>query len=139
MADTDVSDAPTSLCQDDAALVHFLGEYEDRLCYPQVDENRTDHEDSQLSTRSYTLSMIKHFFASFFVPRGAKATSVDSGLQALPSETTPLLVPPICRIEEPVDHESYGSNTPLSVLWIEVKTLVRYALPVFGFVYSASR
>ena len=59
-------------------------------------------------------------------------TSVDSALQAPPSETTPLLAP--------ADHESPspGSNAFLSVFRQEAKTLVRFALPVFGFVYSAS-
>ena len=56
--------------------------------------------------------------------------SVDSGLQAPPSETTALLAP--------VDHESPGSTAFLSVFSQEAKTLVRYALPVYGFVYSAS-
>ena len=55
---------------------------------------------------------------------------VDSGLHARPSDTTALL--------GPVDHESLGSNAFLSVFRQEAKILVRYALPVFGFVYSAS-
>ena len=56
--------------------------------------------------------------------------SVDSGSREPPSETTALLAP--------ADHESPGSNAFLLVFRQEAKTLVRYALPVLGFVYSAS-
>ncbi|KAH0831104.1 MATE efflux family protein [Lanmaoa asiatica] len=112
-----------------AIPVHFTGEHEDNGHNVRGDENRPDCENEQLSPRSFTPSMIEYLFASFFVPGGAKITSVDSGLQTSPSETTPLLASPTTYIEEPVDH---GSNAFLSVLWQEVKTLVRYALPVFG-------
>lgn len=101
------------------------GEYDDNQHNVRADENCSDHENERLSTPP-----TNRFFASFFVARNAKVTSIDSGPQASPSETTPLLVP--------VDHKSCESGDFLSVLWNEIKTLVRYALPVFGFVYSAS-
>ena len=57
-------------------------------------------------------------------------TSVDSGLPPPPSETTALLAP--------VDHESPGSSTFLSVFRRDAKMLLRPALPVFWFVCSTS-
>jgi hypothetical protein len=74
--------------------------------------------------------MIKCFFTSLFAPKDGEVTFVGSGTHTRPSDTTALLAP--------VDHESLGSNAFLSVFQHETKTLVRYALPVFGFVYSAS-
>ena len=94
------------------------------------DEHRTDRENRQLPPRFSAPSMTEHFFTPLFVPKSGNITSVGSALQAPPSETTPLLAP--------VDHKSPGSNTFVSVFRQETKTLVRYALPVFGFVYSAS-
>lgn len=51
---------------------------------------------------------------------------MDHGLQAHPSETTALLAP------GPVADASPG------IYRQEIKTLVRYTLPVIGFAYSAS-
>lgn len=54
---------------------------------------------------------------------------------ALASETTPLLapMPPMPRIEEPVDHDpNLGDENRLQMLKEELPILARYALPVFG-------
>ena len=114
MANTYISGTPSSLRRDMA----------------REDEHRTDRENGQLSSRFSAPSMTEYFFTSRFAPKGRKMASVDSGLQAPPSETTALLAP--------VDRESPGSTAFLSVFSQEAKTLVRYALPVYGFVYSAS-
>ncbi|KAI9569367.1 mate-domain-containing protein [Boletus coccyginus] len=53
-------------------------------------------------------------------------TSMDHGLQAHPSETTALLAP------GPVADASPGRKALLSVYRQEIKTLVRYTLPVIG-------
>lgn len=128
MADTHISDTSSSLPQDNDILPNFSGElYDDDR---RGNESPSDCEHEQLSPRSSTPSTI---LTSFFIPKeGSKMTSVDS---ASPSETTPLLVPLISRIE---DHGLRGSNASLSIFWNEVKTLAKYALPVFGFVYDSA-
>ncbi|KAN0094813.1 MatE domain containing protein [Tylopilus felleus] len=69
---------------------------------------------------------------SLFVSNDDKSASVDSGLQPPPSETTALLTSQIPRGEVPIDQELSGSNAFWPVCRQEVKTLIKYALPVFG-------
>jgi hypothetical protein len=114
MANTYISGTPSSLRRDTA----------------REDEHRTDRETGRLSTQFSAPSMTEYFFTSLFAPKGGKMTFVDSDLQAPPSETTALLAP--------IDNQSPGSNALLAVFRQEAKTLVRYALPVFGFVFSIS-
>jgi MATE family multidrug resistance protein len=108
MANTYISGTPSSLRRDTA----------------REDEHRTDRETGRLSTQFSAPSMTEYFFTSLFAPKGGKMTFVDSDLQAPPSETTALLAP--------IDNQSPGSNALLAVFRQEAKTLVRYALPVFG-------
>ncbi|KAG6380107.1 MATE efflux family protein [Boletus reticuloceps] len=110
----------------------FATSVSDRQDTEREDECRADRKNEQLSIWSSVPSMIKHFFTLPFLPKGGKTKFVDPGLQVLPSETTALLASPIPRIEQPVNHESSGSNAFFSVFQQEAKTLIRYALPVFG-------
>ncbi|KAF5380192.1 hypothetical protein D9615_006162 [Tricholomella constricta] len=47
------------------------------------------------------------------------------------SENTPLLNPPVPRIEEPLE-QTPDSGKTLLIFWEELRILTRYALPVFG-------
>lgn len=121
MAGTDVSSTSSSLYQDNV----IPQEYE---AHHGNTNPGTDCKLAQSSSHSSNPSLIKRFISSFFTPRGGgKLTSVAS---ASPSETTPLLVPLTSRTEDHESHETF------SIFWNEVKTLVKYALPVFGFVYD---
>ena len=54
-----------------------------------------------------------------------------------PNENTPLLAPPVPRIEEQYDREDdTGSITSNKMFWEEVSVLTKYTLPVFGCVPS---
>ncbi|KAG6876115.1 hypothetical protein C0992_000911, partial [Termitomyces sp. T32_za158] len=46
----------------------------------------------------------------------------------IPSENTPLLNPPVPRIDESFDDD----NRTVHAFWEELRILTRYALPVFG-------
>lgn len=49
------------------------------------------------------------------------------------SEATPLLAPSVPCITEDVGVVSHGETmNPWAIFWEEVKTLLRYSLPVFG-------
>ena len=72
-----------------------------------------------------------------FPSKDGSTKSADSCLQVPPTETTALLTSPVPRIQ-PVDDELPGGDVSLSVFRQEAKTLIRYALPVFGFVDSVS-
>ncbi|KAG6864899.1 hypothetical protein C0991_006469 [Blastosporella zonata] len=51
----------------------------------------------------------------------------------IPTENTPLLNPPVPRIDEPLDHSSMSAKQTTTVIfWEELRILTRYALPVFG-------
>lgn len=52
----------------------------------------------------------------------------------IPSENTPLLNPPVPRIDEPLDRTLEKGNT-MKIFWEELEILARYAAPVFGFVF----
>jgi MATE family multidrug resistance protein len=129
------SGTPASLPQDYAIVAHFASDHENRRRIDEVLPD--DSEDEQLSPSASVSSMTKDFFTSS-IPEAAKFNSVDSGLQALTSETTPLLCLPKSRIEGNVDATSCDSNELVSMFWEEVKTLIKYSLPVFGLVFSVS-
>lgn len=93
------------------------------------------NEDGQMSWSSVS-SLIKS--TSLLAPKDENKKSLDSSLESLPSETTALLASSIPRIGGFVDHEAPESNPFLSVYWQEAKMLIRYALPVFGFVSPVS-
>ncbi|KAG6915212.1 hypothetical protein DXG01_012683 [Tephrocybe rancida] len=50
----------------------------------------------------------------------------------IPNENTPLLNPPVPRIDEAIDHAPSANQTAMVVFWEELRILTRYALPVFG-------
>ena len=124
MEDAKVSDATPSSCQDNVIPPLSTNEHEDH----REIANPLACKHDQFSSHSFTLSMIKRFVTSFFIPKKEKSTSTNS---VSPSETTPLLVPQTSSIE---NHELRQRNASSSILWNEVKTLTKYALPVFGFV-----
>lgn len=54
-----------------------------------------------------------------------------------PNENTPLLAPPIPRIEEECDREDASDpHNSSKIFWEEIGILTKYTLPVFGYVYS---
>ena len=50
------------------------------------------------------------------------------------SENTPLLNPPLPRIDEPFDSVP-AADRKVAIFWEELRILTRYSLPVFGFVF----
>ncbi|KAF8067575.1 hypothetical protein FPV67DRAFT_1401306, partial [Lyophyllum atratum] len=48
------------------------------------------------------------------------------------SENTPLLNPPVPRIDESAREQTSDNDKPLHIFWDELRILTRYALPVFG-------
>ena len=53
-----------------------------------------------------------------------------------PNENTPLLAPPVPRIEEECDREdATGPTSSSKMFWEEMGILAKYTLPVFGYVY----
>ncbi|KAJ2918977.1 hypothetical protein MD484_g1459, partial [Candolleomyces efflorescens] len=59
--------------------------------------------------------------------------SVGESRSSVPTEHTPLLVPPpIPRIEEEVDRPAHDNDGKMEMFWEELKILTKYALPVFG-------
>ena len=117
-----VSDASPSHRQDNP--IPPSDEYEDRCGIA----NSPTREHEQSSPHFSTLSITKHFLTSFFIPKKERLTTTDS---VSPSETTPLLVTQTSSVGS---HELQQRNTSWSIFWEEVKTLTKYALPVFGFV-----
>ena len=61
-------------------------------------------------------------------------SSVGESRSFLPTEHTPLLVPPpIPRIEEEIDRNpAHDNDGKMEMFWEELKILTKYALPVFG-------
>lgn len=55
----------------------------------------------------------------------------------IPSENTPLLNPPVPRIDESIEQTSDDGSTVL-IFWEELRILTRYALPVFACVLLSS-
>lgn len=49
----------------------------------------------------------------------------------IPSENTPLLNPPVPRIDESIERTS-ESGSKMLIFWEELRILTRYALPVFA-------
>lgn len=102
---------------------------------PRENEHCTDHGNARTSLSSLASSMTRYCFTSFSILKSDNK-SVDSCSQLPPSERTALLAShcQTSNIEESVDHEAPEDNAFLSAFRREVKTLIRYALPVFGFV-----
>ncbi|KIJ59881.1 hypothetical protein HYDPIDRAFT_117978 [Hydnomerulius pinastri MD-312] len=125
-----LSGTPSSLPQDYAILARFANDHDEH----HGDEVLPVIEDEQLSPTASVSSMQKDYLTSS-IPNSTKPVpSGDSNLQApaYASETTPLLGPPIPRIEENVDFVSCEGRSRASMYWEETKILFKYSLPVFG-------
>ncbi|KAF9242288.1 MATE efflux family protein [Melanogaster broomeanus] len=120
------SGTPSSLPQD-YTHGHFAGEHDIRRHLDEGDEVLPNLEDEQLSSSDSVSSMTKDLVISSTV----NSVEFDSADSYLPSETTPLLSPPVPRIVKNVDFTSCGSIKPVSMFWEEVVTLFKYTLPVF--------
>lgn len=128
---------PASLPSDYALLSRYAG-------HPDGDEppRRTETEDDEVaSERTLSLSRRSSMPANYTRPQ---RPTIYSGAHPhaytnipmpdpLASENTPLLNPPIPRIDEALEGGSHDTRK-LSILWEEARILTRYSLPVFGFV-----
>lgn len=55
-----------------------------------------------------------------------------SKVSAPPNENTPLISPPVPRVEEVSRHRSVDIGSGMVMFWEELRILIKYALPVFG-------
>jgi len=82
--------------------------------------NDNDNEEDQQQQESYT--------------RPTKMTiGTRPDLLRVPTESTPLLTPPVPRIEEDIDrNDPNDSESAIRMFWEELFVLAKYSLPVFG-------
>ncbi|TFK41570.1 MATE efflux family protein [Crucibulum laeve] len=129
---------PASLPSDYAILSRYAG-------HPDGDESEqeafleSDTEPLDDNAEHSATSRRRSFPASAYLrppnPTMGRRDSVSVTFNAGPihTEVTPLLNPPVPRIEEDIDRDPlYDNGTKMSMFWEELRILTRYALPVFG-------
>ncbi|KAG9313749.1 MATE efflux family protein [Chiua virens] len=120
-----LSGSPSSVPHDYAILAHFAASRDGRRATDETFSN--DEGEEWLRSRTSTQSMKTELYRSFRLSESPVAADPDS--EPPPSESTPLLAPPIPRIQE---HDEVGEHSATAVAWEEAKILSKYALPVFG-------
>jgi len=129
---------PASLPSDYAILSRFSSAHED---FEPTDELIRDELPSGTDPRP--VRRRQSFSVSpYFRPLNPTAPVVgvypqrDSKASTPPTENTPLLSPPVPRIEEEIDRNVSADNgTSMAMFWEELRILTKYALPVFGCVH----
>ncbi|KAG6825998.1 hypothetical protein H0H87_008231 [Tephrocybe sp. NHM501043] len=109
---------PASLPSDYALLSRFAGAHD-----------QPEHSDAEESDGTAT-PRPKHPTIPPPHSHGQSLTIPIPG--PIANENTPLLNPPVPRIDEPVDHSLSANPNAMTVFWEELRILTRYALPVFG-------
>ena len=125
---------PASLPSDYAILSRFSSDFE------PTDELR---EEIPSGTDPGPVGRRESFSVSpYFRPLNPTVPAVgvypqgDSKASTPPTENTPLLSPPVPRIEEEIDRNvSVDNGTSTGMFWEELRILTKYALPVFGYVH----
>jgi len=59
----------------------------------------------------------------------------DSKASTPPNENTPLILPPVPLVEEVGRHRSVDIGSSMLMFWEELRILIKYALPVFGYAH----
>lgn len=118
---------PASLPSDYAILSRYAGNHPDE----HETENSDSEEDPSSSLQPSSTIHRQLSQEDYIRPRNPTMGFPDGTTP--PSEITPLLNPPIPRIDEETTHSTTGDNeTGVSMFWQELRILTRYSLPVFG-------
>ncbi|KAF9459120.1 MATE efflux family protein [Collybia nuda] len=131
---------PGSLPSDYAILSRYAGHHPDGEPQSEVDSDGDDTETEDTSRRATSSSLLRR--TSFpSAPHWSQHTTMIPAQShhfkhipvpgPLPSENTPLLNPPVPRIDEPLDRTPDNGGT-MKIFWEELRILTRYAAPVFG-------
>jgi hypothetical protein len=128
---------PASLPSDYAILSRFSSVNEDFEPTDELREGIPSGTDPRPVRRRESLPV-----SPYFRPRNPTVPVVgvypqgDSKASTPPTENTPLLSPPVPRIEEEIDRNVSADNgTSMAMFWEELRILTKYALPVFGYVH----
>jgi MATE family multidrug resistance protein len=133
---------PTSLPSDYALLSRYAGNHpEEQHSQMESDDELTDNESTARLNGTLRrasapaprclhpqrslgpMTSHPHHFAHIPLPG------------PIPSENTPLLNPPVPRIDEPIEQTS-DDGSKMLIFWEELRILTRYALPVFASVLA---
>lgn len=141
---------PASLPSDYAILSQFAGKHSEEA-FEDDHSNSEQEEDSQtentyLRVPKPSTSRRRSFPSGYIRPQNPTmapyGTSSSKHLTGpgLPqvSENTPLLNPPVPRIEEAELNGLPDDENRMTMFWEELRILTKYALPVFGFEQSPS-
>ncbi|OCH87072.1 MATE efflux family protein [Obba rivulosa] len=138
---------PSSLPSDYALLSRYAGahdmnptEQDNEVLPDRGASSGLQLDDSDAQHISHTKMRRKSLPTSYVTPSNTTAASLpdNSGYRTVPmassaTENTPLLAPPIPRIEEEVDAQYAVEPERLAPMrWEELKILTKYTLPVFG-------
>lgn len=134
--------APSSLPSDYAILSRYAAsrapaEEEEDTGAIDGEEDAEDHDHLGVPINSHLTQRRTSFPSEYIRPPNPPAPAVpdeDGTKSTAPTEYTPLLIP---RIQEEEDEEVPGSNTgsSLHVFWEEARILLKYTLPVYGYVH----
>lgn len=120
--------APSSLPADYAILSRYAGHHPDEHEAPQSD---SEDQDPSTSSRPSSAGRRQSFPESYIRPRNPTMGFAEGTKP--PTEISPLLNPPIPRIDEEMNRNDVDDDgTRLSMYWEELRILTRYSLPVFG-------
>ena len=126
---------PASLPSDYALLSRYAGNHIEEQTLR--DDELTDTED--IPQRPSSTSILRRSSAPGPPPLHLKRSIAAMASHfahiplpgPIPSENTPLLNPPVPRIDESIERTSENGSKML-IFWEELRILTRYALPVFA-------
>jgi MATE family multidrug resistance protein len=131
---------PASLPSDYAILSRYAGHHPDGEGQDDIDSDDGDTETEDTSERATSSSLLRRSSLPASHHRPQNPNMIPTHSQhfkhipvpgPIPSENTPLLNPPVPRIDEPLE-QTPGNGSVMKVFWEELRILTRYALPVFG-------
>ena len=126
---------PASLPSDYAILSRFSSAHEDLEPTDELREEIPSGTDARPARRRESFS-VSYFRPLNPIPVVSVYPQGDSKASTPPTENTPLLSPPVPRIEEEIDRNVSADNgTNTAMFWEELRILTKYALPVFGYVH----
>ena len=114
----------------------FSSDYVDLPRFSSSHEGPTDGlvsfgNDSTTARRRGTVPFYRHFCP--LEPTISIDPQGDSKVSAPPNENTPLIPPTVPRVEEVGRHGCVDID--MVMFWEELRILIKYALPVFGYVH----
>lgn len=136
---------PSSLPSDYAILSRYAAsrapaEEEENTGPVNGEEDIEDNDHLGVPINSHVAQRRTSFPSMYIKPPNPPAPAIpdeDGTKSTAPTEYTPLLIP---RIQEEEDEEVTGSDTgsKLHVFWEELRILLKYSFPVYGYVYVVS-